>query len=269
MWIIFVRPSTTTNPHTKGDKDMNRRLLALFLAVMFVLSFTLPASASDNTNIDVTIDNLAVGNPSDLDDVVSVAERYMNSDIVHEGVTSSIDQNGRINITQIISTPSSRAISTNSKEVASSTIMILDANGDEITYTDYNQTYGGSSTYEVYATHTTYYTLIQDSLIDGFEIKVSRMCTMFTFTGSTTPTGFYQKYQGSDDGLTSYDYGQSSTTYAPVANYSYWYYPGGASYALGGAGHLKTNAIFTVAGTQYNLENLVGLAMSDWTHIIS
>lgn len=249
-----------------------KKNISLCLALLFLCSIVAPISipvyASDFPNHDQVIRDFISGDVSDIAAVIEASEYYNNADLSQVGYTTSIDDNGRLTATQIIPSSTVSRTSSNATEVASATLMVLNRNGEEIVYTDYDTESNNYSEYAIYAVHTAYYTLTQDSLLDGFDVKVTKITTKFTYNGSIRAYNLYQHYAATEDYLTIYDHATSSTISAPVSGHIYTFYPGGESHPLG-IGYIDTESFYTISNKQFSLKVRASLSYNDWTHIIN
>ncbi len=250
-----------------------KRMLSLVLATLFlfpmVIFGAIDASAASNATLQQTVSSLAQGQVPDLENIVQVADTYMNADISQTGITARIDENGRLNITQIV--PGIQTCSSEMKtvELASSTFSIYDANGNEFTGSDYKQAYGSYSNGAVTAVHTAYYSLRQETYLSPIEAKVSRMCTSFSYTTSTVPSYLYHVMDAYNTLVQPNETDQSPTTISLNANQSYWFYPTCGWYDVTAVGKFLTYSYFRVAGTiQDPLITTVEFAISGWGDLL-
>lgn len=244
-------------------------LLLLSLLVSPLSSKHLTVYAASTTNYPEVINELLSSDSvSDMDAVIQAALLYKDADFAETGIRTSVDDNGRLTITQLIPSSDAARLASEETEIATSTIMVLSESGDEIYYSDYDTDYEGDNTSAVYAVLTTYYSLKQKSLLHELQVRVTKTTTRFTYSGSSTASNLYQTYHGEQPALEVDENSRSSTTVAPTSNTTYSFYVSGTWFQLK-MGSITTNAYYSVNGRAYELENFVNLAQTEWVEIIS
>ena len=249
-----------------------KRIISICLAVMFLFYIAvfpgIQVASAASPNHNQIISSFVSGDVTDLDTLVNAAEIYMDANLADFGYSSSIDSNGRLTVTQILPPSLLSKSDPCSTEIAIASLVVLDSTGSELVYTDYNQDLASHSEYGIYVVFTTYYKLTQDTLLDGFDVEVTKTTTRFTYSSTSRASNLYQYYAITTDLLTYDEYRRSSTTSSPNANQTYAFYPGGNAFPLG-IGYVLTESHYTIAGESHCIETKLPLGYSEWTDIIT
>lgn len=229
----------------------NCRFLSLALSLVFLLSsfsfVVLPASAD-------TVSQPLAESIDSLEGFQAIAERYMGADIEKTGITASINKEGRLQIKQVLSkSPARSGVSAEQvKEVALSTLLVVDQYGIERDYPDSKVSSGSSQ--NVYAIHTTNYVYRQDPANPIYiQCRVSSTKTSFVYGTAQTASSFYQRYlawSGSER-----EGNQSNTISFPSAGRDYTFVPTSNWFYLGDEISLGSKAVVTVGSNTFTVLN--------------
>lgn len=189
---------------------------------------------------------------------------------LEDGLSASIDENGRLQIIQVLGSTNNTRSGNTETEIAASTIMVLDAGGNESIYTDYRTAQGGMASASIYATHTTYLrAYILDQLV-GSTLQCNRMTTVLSIYGSTSPTAMQHYYEGSEVAHVGLEYRSSSLISSPIANQTYTFTPSNTGkFQIGETGGMLTRARIYVGNTYFDVTNVIELSDDLWMNLIS
>lgn len=242
--------------------------LCVSSGTFFVFHAPINAKAAEEHDTP-TGNEILTGEISDIDSLIPLAEAQMNSPLSDDGITANINDNGQLQIIQIVN--SNTRSGDAGIQVAASTFLVVDANGDELNYTDYRTSNGGLNSVSVFAVHTTYYTLHQASLIDPLWAKCYYMTTKLVYGTQVGASSMYQCYQGY---YSIYDAAnevkQSNSISSPQAGILHTYFPmASREYKIGSLGQIVTFAHINIGTQSFEVRNTVLMNNDDWTQIIS
>lgn len=247
------------------------RILAVLFAFAIFMSNTLAVSATsvDNQKSKThrVSDGLLSGDIPSLSDLSEVISAQMDSSL-DDGITATIDDEGNIQIIQVINANQNSRSSSASADIAVSTIMAIDEQG--ATVTDIWRSTGNLGSSAVYTILNTYLKVYYDGIYGHpFEITCTKISSKFQYNTSATVSMFYHKYEGRQ-WLGDLHSLQSGYTTAPISsNYEYSYYPAARTYTNTEFGRIRTWVYVLINGTTYSLETTIDLPDYDWMQIIS
>lgn len=237
---------------------------------VIVVSSTLSVSAASVETIEEksqrVTEGILTGSFPTVSDVVEVTRFQLNSSL-DDGITATIDNNGNIQILQILDSSVNSRSNSNTKYTAISTIMTSDNSGAHaIDIWRDSETLGNSS---IYAVHTTYLNVYYDGILGhNFEITCTKISTIFQYGSSASVSMFYHTYLGRQN-LTDVHQLQSNIISPVVSNAQYYYYPAAHTYLNTTFGLIETSAVISVSGTIYTLKNTISLVNTDWLKLFS
>lgn len=256
---------------------MKKRIRLLCAALsLLLLTPCVCAAASDGTNLcnirkTQVRQELLSGIISDTTAVLQIATEYLNADIQETGITAKVDKNGCLAIIQISSNYacSDRILSSDdysSKEIVCTTLLLADSSGSPISLDAfyYNITpsdSGGLVDYGVYATHTAYISVRQESLITALEAKMISMKTTLTYDSTVTASKLVQEYNARSDPASAVVTDRKTTNYPSETTYTFapsnaaWYAPSSGN----PGGYITSYATITVSGSSFVLNAGVNL----------
>lgn len=220
---------------------MKKHILPLLVAVLFIISISIPTFAADMTTQEETeaertervYEEVLTGNITNQEDVLEVAlAQYLASGSYNPN-SRAVTDNAPLNITQVLDVKTDDEGNTVEKTVACTALIVLDNEGRSISATEFanyhKSTTGNSQTYGIYATHTMYaQTRSTDpdntSLIDE-HVRVVKMTTSFVQTSIYTPTKIVQNHYACRDAVGLDEIFESKTFSNPTAGTTYTYTP--------------------------------------------
>lgn len=233
-------------------KTRIRRHAALFLCLLFVVSFTSvgvhatdPVSPISDETVARVHEEVLTGNITNHEDVLAVALAEYMSRPRTMAATLSEDSDEPLKITQLIdetTAPDGTPIST----YASTALLVLDEEGRSVNATEYYNHHmtgnGGDSGTQVFATHTTFITAKcldpSNLLAPQLFFKVTSMNTIITCGTAIQATKMQQSYADTADAVgldckiepgpviinptagTHYPFLPNTSRYLPSAKYS-------------------------------------------------
>lgn len=229
-------------------KKTMMKFFALVLAALFALTIPTNARTIYNYETNSTDEVLESFNLSEkiIDEVESEILSGEISD--HEAVIGlalaeclgvvktdvpQVDNEGLPQIAQVISTTPS-ADGTIEKEVAYSTLVILDENEHALTSEELvsmtNTSSGTLKEYSIDATHTGYFTLKVDQLGRITAARLDKMVTVLTYNSTSKASKLVQVYVADPAPYQTEYFETSKTTNSPAARTTYSYSPDSVFY---------------------------------------
>lgn len=213
-------------------------VLALALLAPNVFAATPPPEVplADEATVTRVKNEIANGQITDMEDLFLVAYQHLGADLEEEGMTAYINEDGTLGFTQIISSSRAEDGRHDNKEYVISSILLVDANGNQITnYATLlsnaaTRAYGGLDSVMVYANHNAYYLerwVRRENGILDCQARWSHMTTVIAYGSEDfRPSQLVQSFDAKQNHFEGYDEG-SQTTENPVAHTTYYYYPSG------------------------------------------
>lgn len=141
-------------------------------------------------------------------------------------------------------------------DVATSVLLVLDAEGNEKTASDYERASGGLDEYSVYAVHTAYYESREQSFFDPIEVRTTQLVTRFTYGTAIKASQLVHTYSGTQSGFGDDTDNRTYSAITPSSAgvsytnnvYGYWYKVGSGYYP-----HLDSTAVITVGSKVFTL----------------
>ena len=141
-------------------------------------------------------------------------------------------------------------------DVAVSVLLVLNPDGTEASGTQYLQDSGGLNEYSVFAVHTAYFDMRENSFFDPIEVRMTTISTRLIYGTQMTASRLVHSYSAEQNRL---DDSQESRTFASVNSpvqgrdytnsvYSSWY-----SVGKGLQGYLSSKAVISVGTTSFTL----------------
>ena len=187
-----------------------KKWLSLFLCLALLAALpaaraegALQAQDSDFTNstVERVKSEILSAQITSSAEVLSVALDHLDADITVDGMTTTILDDGRLQITQILSPDNADEIAAHSgaaagaSDMACSTLLVVGPNGEEASSGSFEmEDSGGLNEYSVYAVHTAYFDLYEESFFDPIEVRTTKLSTKFTYGTSIRATSFYHAY---------------------------------------------------------------------------
>lgn len=220
--------------YTEWRSSIMKLVRNLWCTVLSFLLLVLSVAASPAASLEaaemITLNRvkheLLTGEVTNVADVLHVASSYMEADFDSNGITANINDAGQLQITQDLGT--STEGNADVKNVASSTIFMLDADGDVYAYLDdYRENSGGLNEYSVFAVHTCYLKIrINDGLLSSMDIKMTYMETTLIYGTAIGAGQLIHAYRADTDSFgATYVYSVSSPINSPAEGRAYTYYP--------------------------------------------
>ena len=211
-------------------------VMALLAPNVFAATPTPEAPLANEATVTRVKQEIAEGEITDMEDVFLVAYQHLGADINEEGMTAYINEDGTLGFTQIISTSRAEDGRHDNKEYVISSILLVDADGNQITnYATLlnnaaTRAYGGLDSVMVYANHNAYYleqwVRREDGVVDC-QARLSHMTTVITYGSEDfRPSQLEQSFDAKQNHFEGWDEG-SQTTVNPVAHTTYYFYPSG------------------------------------------
>jgi len=130
-----------------------RKLLCLVLVALLmtssVFAMTVETEEAKKAIVETRVKKeLLTGQVTSSEDVIRVALEHCDAPIAKDGMTASIDEDGRIQVTQVLNTATKSNAA--SKEIAVTKLVVTDPDGVEAAnsvYTDGGFKYGGKKQY--------------------------------------------------------------------------------------------------------------------------
>lgn len=226
---------------------------------------------------------LFAGELSDQDELFEVVSAHLDKDIQEDGMTATVDKNGCVQIIQLIRKEGSE-VNGDATEVASTqadtqivctSLLLMDEEGNIETNADYiyntmqSENSGGNSTYQVYATHTAYFsTRTPNGLYTNLEVKLTSMKTVLTYGTAIQAGELTRKYEARRDKVSA-AVTDSKTRNNPSAG-TYTFTPSGCQWynATSGTpgGYIAAYAIVKVGTSTFIVE--AGVDLTDGSVLI-
>lgn len=226
-----------------------KKILAFLFVSVFILSLPTPAAAASSLWRDKSTStaleyfdltesliaeiqqDLLLGQISNPEATINLAvAQYLN--LVGEDVPQ-VDNGGLPQIAQIISN-NEASDGTSEREVAYSTLVILDENGEAVTseeLVDMSMHADGTlDGYSIDASHTTYFTLKVDEWGRITAARLDRMTTVLTYNSNSSASKLVQVYVADPAPFQTEYFETSRTINSPDERATYTYRPGGAFY---------------------------------------
>lgn len=257
-------------------KTRIRRHAALFLCLLFVVSFTSvgvhasdPTPTVSNETIARVHEEVLTGNITNHEDVLAVALAEYMSKPRTMAATLSEDSDEPLKITQLIdetTAPDGTPIST----YASTALLVLDEEGRSVNATEYYNHHmtgnGGDSGTQIFATHTTFVTAKCTDPTNPFStqrfFKITSMNTIITCGTAIQATKMQQSYADEADpvGL-DYRIEHGPVVTNPVAGTHYPFLPNTSRYlqmAVYGT-YIQSYVQIWVGNTSFSICNTLDL----------
>ncbi len=245
-------------------KSVAKMLLIALIALFINTSFPSVEAAERITSDSVSsstlnrvCDEILTGEITKIEDIFCVASAYMDAGLLQSGITASINKDGRLQIMQLIDLKTANLQSIHEKsDVAVSVLLVLNPDGTEASGTQYLQDSGGLNEYSVFAVHTAYFDMRENSFFDPIEVRMTTISTRLIYGTQMTASRLVHSYSAEQNRL---DDSQESRTFASVNSpvqgrdytnsvYSSWY-----SVGKGLQGYLSSKAVISVGTTSFTL----------------
>lgn len=247
-----------------------RKLNTLICLVLVVFLSLTPISVSA---VHIQENQASANN---LDAFLNAAVDAYEAPLSEAGITSSIDDDGHLVVLQVLHKPDTYSLNSQDActEMAVTSVVLADAEGhaaNDVTISDYRTGSGSNSAYQVYATHTMYFTLT-GNMMATLRIRMSSMTTTLHFGTALRPQKLEHTYIGYRDFAGS-DYESSTqTVYSPSENTPYNYYPNASDFPTGSGcpgGCIKSRAAIYCGSEVTYIEltvNLQNIRLEDYLH---
>ncbi len=259
-----------------------KKWLSLFLCLALLAALpaaraegALQAQDSDFTNstVERVKSEILSAQITSSAEVLSVALDHLDADITVDGMTTTILDDGRLQITQILSPDNADEIAAHSgaaagaSDMACSTLLVVGPNGEEASSGSFEmEDSGGLNEYSVYAVHTAYFDLYEESFFDPIEVRTTKLSTKFTYGTSIRATSFYHAYMV-EVGHYPEEYETYGSRSSPNPNYEYSDSVYGNWYSVGTFTVLYSYSYVQVGGTVFELKTVNALSDSIWEYL--
>ncbi len=219
---------------------MKKRLLCLILVICLTATFPLSVSATEIGDSEVILTQATInrvnqeiltGRITNVNDVLNLALSQYNTMSSH--AKAAADQDGApLQIVQVLQNPTATLSDTsNDGVVAVTSLLVLDENGQFVDSSTYRQYHvyvnGGTNTYSIFATHTTYFKISSDR--PEYDTDCARLYKAETVlvygTAYTATKMVHLGVYSLDPYMVEYEYGPEQTIYSPSAGQTYTYIP--------------------------------------------
>ncbi|HIR64202.1 MAG TPA: hypothetical protein IAB92_03180 [Candidatus Faecousia faecigallinarum] len=187
-----------------------KKWLSLFLC--FALLAALPAARAEgalqaqdsdftNSTVERVKSEILSAQITSSAEVLSVALDHLDADITVDGMTTTILDDGRLQITQILSPDNADEIAAHSgaaagaSDMACSTLLVLKPDGTEATWTHDMSDSGGINEYSVFAVHTAYFEVMPTGELYGHAVRVTTITTEFFYGTAIRANRFHHKFE--------------------------------------------------------------------------
>ena len=252
-----------------------RKLLCLVLVALLmtssVFAMTVETEEAKKAIVETRVKKeLLTGQVTSSEDVIRVALEHCDAPIAKDGMTASIDEDGRIQVTQVLNTAAKS--NTTSKEIAVTKLVITDPNGVEAAntiYTDYVRNSGGMNEYSIFATHTSYYSIDVSPMWESLKVRLSYMTTTLTYGTTIKASKLQQVYGVQNDAFTADLPQYSAVISSPEAGKAYSYTPSTRKWysptTVNVNGRIETRAIITVGSQTFDVKTSLEFKKENFT----